>query len=96
MDLIWVDCPEPEGLQLVKRQSIKHADLVKYTAQTKIYRDFGPPKYAFMNVSPALTRRRVPHALIGYSLIPDGEHKLLNPTVVNQTVMGLAEPGYLR
>ncbi|KAK0655748.1 hypothetical protein B0T16DRAFT_17756 [Cercophora newfieldiana] len=97
MDLIWVDCHEPpEPTELIKRESIEHPDLEKFTAATKNVRDLGGAnKYTFMNLAPALIRSLVPHALLGFSLIFDNDKELIHPTMINQTINGLASPGHL-
>ena len=102
MDLIWVDCHEPAaGLETVgipepvKRKSIQHDDLAKFTKITKITGDDEPPRYTFMGLTPALARRRVPHALVGYHFSPSDSKHLIHPLLLNKTVNGLAKPGYL-
>jgi hypothetical protein len=102
-DLVWVDCNEPpEGMENIvdirepiKRESIHHDDLDKFVRMTKITGESEPPRYTFMSLTPALTHRRIPHALVGYHMLPEKSEGFFHPTLINHTINGLADPGYL-
>ncbi|KAK4447670.1 hypothetical protein QBC34DRAFT_354692 [Podospora aff. communis PSN243] len=103
MDLIWIECNEsPEGMENmvdirepIKRESIRHDDLDKFIKLTMITGESEPPRYTYLSLTPALARRRIPHALVAYHMLPEKSEGLFHPTLINHTINAFADPGYL-